>query len=188
MTSDDITACLVTRGDVDMTPIVNTLPYREVIIWDNSKREDWKCAGRYRALMDAMTDVVYFQDDDVLFTHHQELLAAYEPGMIVANWAHGRNPAGYDDLPLVGAGALVDADLPWKALNKYLRVYPLDDAFLYEADFISGALSPFKHVSLPFEIRDVAYNGQRLADQPWQRQLKREITDRARGLREQVAA
>ena len=43
----DVTACLVTRGDVDMTPIYESLIFPTVILWDNSKRQDWKVAGRY---------------------------------------------------------------------------------------------------------------------------------------------
>lgn len=181
--STAVTACLVTRGDVDLTPIIETLPYDEVIVWDNSVRDDWKCAGRYKALLEAKNEVIYFQDDDVIFRHHTRLLEAYEHGRITAIWAHGQTPDGYDDLALVGAGALVSRSLPWRALNRYLDHWPDDDGFRYEADFIVGALTPFKHLVLPFEIREVAYNGRRLADEPWQRNLKRTITDRARALR-----
>lgn len=183
LTVDQVTACLVTRGDVDLAPILETLPYPHVVVWDNSQRQDFKCAGRYAAIQHAPTDVIYFQDDDVVFRHHAELLAAYEPGLLVANWAHGETPAGYDDVALVGAGALVSRHLPLRALSRYLATFRRDDGFFYEADFIVGTLTPHKHVRLPFEIRDVAYNGKRLADQPWQRNLKREITDRARQLR-----
>ena len=39
----EVTACLVTRGDVDMQPILETLlPYNEVIVWDNSERPESK--------------------------------------------------------------------------------------------------------------------------------------------------
>lgn len=183
LTFDDVTACIVTRGDVDLQPILDTLPYRHVVVWDNSRRPDFKCAGRYAAIQHAHTDLIYFQDDDIIFRHHQELLDEYEPGLLVANWAHGDTPDGYQDVALVGAGALVNRHLPFRALSLYLATFRRDDGFFYEADFIVGTLTPHKHVRLPFEIRDVAYNGRRLADQPWQRDLKRTITDRARQLR-----
>lgn len=180
----DVTACLVTRGDADLTPILESLPYDEVIVWDNSRRGDWKCAGRYMAAAEAKHEIVYFQDDDVIFRDHEELLAAYEPGKIAAVWAHGRTPDGYEDVALVGAGAISDRELPQAALERYLSRFAYDDGFLYEADFIVGCLTPHIHLHLPFEIRDLAYNGRRLADQPWQRELKLKITNQARWVRD----
>lgn len=42
----DVVACIVTRGDVDLTPILDSLIFEDVVVWDNSIRPDWKCAGR----------------------------------------------------------------------------------------------------------------------------------------------
>mgnify|MGYP003694197939 CR=1 FL=1 len=49
VTFDDVTACLVTRGDVDLTPILETLPYRNVIVW-GPEREELHVYGRYMAI------------------------------------------------------------------------------------------------------------------------------------------
>lgn len=187
---NDVTACLVTRGDVDMQPILDSLIFENVIIWNNAERPDKKCAGRYFAALEAETPIVYFQDDDVVVppATQKALLVAYEPGVMVANWGHGLDADGYDDLPLVGAGAIVDRELPWQALALYLRVFPEDEAFYYEADFVAGALYPvFRHLWLAFDIRDVCYSGRRLADEPWQRDLKFDITQRARAIRDGMA-
>ena len=45
----DVTACLVTRGDQPdmMARIRESLIFDNVVVWDNSKLPDWKCAGRY---------------------------------------------------------------------------------------------------------------------------------------------
>lgn len=184
----EVTACIVTRGDVDLQPILDSLiDYEDVIVWDNSVRPDWKCAGRYMAAMEAATDLVFFQDDDTIVPVETQLdlLEEYASENCLANWGHGDNPDGYDDLPLVCGGAIVDKWCAWSAIVKYGAVHGLDEAFMYEADFVVGALfRNWRHVRLPFEIRDVAYNGQRLADQPWQRDLKREITERARAIRD----
>lgn len=187
----DVTACLVTRGDQPdaISLITESLIFDRVIVWDNSKAaRDWKCAGRYVAAIEAETEVVYFQDDDVLVPAEtqQALVNAYRPGVMVANWGHGSDPDGYDDLPLVGTGAIVDRRLPLHALDRYLQEWPNDDAFCYEADFIAGALYPvFKHVYLPFEINlKIAQHPSRLCNQPWQRELKRRITNRAREIRD----
>jgi len=187
----DVTACLVTRGDQPemMERILSSLVFDSVIVWDNSQREDRKCAGRYWANAEASTPFVYFQDDDVVVPEAtQQFLAGWhsDGDVCTANWGHGENPAGYDDLPLVCGGAIVDAAEPWRAIKRYAQHFPLDEAFNYEADFIVGALYPkFTHVHLPFHIEmPVAQDPSRLVNQPWQRGLKAEMTARARAIRD----
>jgi hypothetical protein len=186
-----VTACLVTRGDQPemMERIRESLIFPNVVVWDNSQRAlDAKCAGRYYALREATTPVVWFQDDDVIVPPdtQQRLLDAYMPGVMVANWGHGETPDGYDDLPLVCGGAIVDRNLPWEALNRYLEHWEADDAFHYESDFVAGVLyRDFRHLHLPFEINmPVAQDPSRLCNQPWQKALKLEITERARLIRD----
>lgn len=174
-----------------MERILGSLIFGHAVIWDNSQRAlDAKCAGRYYAIEEAPTDVIWFQDDDVIVPRdtQQRLLDAYMPGVVVANWGHGENPDGYDDLPLVCGGAILDADLPWPALNRYLEHWPADDGFYYEADFVAGALyRDFRHLHLPFEINmPVAQHPSRLVNQPWQKELKLEITERARAIRDRA--
>jgi len=189
-----VTACLVTRGDQPdaMARIRESLIFDQVIVWDNSTAPfDAKCAGRYYAALGSRTRVVYFQDDDVIVPREtqQAIVAAYRPRVMVANWGHGDDPDGYDDLPLVGGGAIVDRDLPWIGLSRYLERFPLDDGFLYEADFVAGVLyRQFEHLRLPFEIDpSIAQDPSRLCSQEWQRDLKLEITVRARGIRDDRA-
>ena len=47
-----VSACLVTRGDQPemLERIIETLPYDEVIVWDNSQRQDFKIYGRFMAM------------------------------------------------------------------------------------------------------------------------------------------
>lgn len=190
MDAVDVTACLVTRGDVDLDPILDTLIFPEVIVWDNSERPDWKVAGRYLAALESDTELVYFQDDDTIVPEatQLELVESFDDAIsaeIVANWGHGEDHAGYDDLPLVCGGAIARKSACWDAIIRYGAEHPLDDAFMYECDFVVGVLyENWEHVHLPFEIRDVAYNGKRLADEPWQRDLKLEMTTRARAIRD----
>ena len=188
-----VTACLVTRGDQPdaVERILESLIFDKVALWDNSTSgRDWKTAGRYMAAKRAATDVVYFQDDDVIVPEvtQRALLASYEPGVMVANWGHGIDPDGYDDLPLVCGGAIVDRDLPLQAMERYLAEQPMDDWFLYDADFAIGVLYPeFRHVHLPFEIDlAIAQHKSRLCNQPWQREAKRTITERARAIRDRA--
>lgn len=190
-----VTACLVTRGDQPdaMKRILDSLIFENVEVWDNSQAAiDLKTAGRYMAANNADTEIVYFQDDDVTVPPEtqQALLDAYEPGVVVANWGHGDNPDGYDDLPLVGGGAILDRQLFRDAILRYAEHQPLDDWFLYDADFAIGVLYPsFRHLHLPFEIDlAIARHPSRLCNQPWQREAKRTITERAREIRDRVRA
>jgi glycosyltransferase involved in cell wall biosynthesis len=154
LSPDQVSAVIVTRGDVDLEPVLETLPFSDVVIWDNSKRgEDVKIYGRYLAAKEAKNDVIFSVDDDVLFTAYDKLLSAYEPGKIVTNmdpaWVEG---AGYGDrVALVGAGALWDRGLPWRAFDRYLAEHPFDDDFLLECDFVFGTMTPFTRVDLGYE-------------------------------------
>jgi hypothetical protein len=191
LTPDQVTACLVTRGDQPdmMAAIQESLIFDDVVIWNNAEREDKKAAGRYFATLEAKRKVVYYQDDDCLIppATQQTLLHLYKQGVLVANYGHGDTPDGYDDVALVHGGALVDRGLSWEALNRYLAVHPEDDEFLYEADFIAGLLTPHRHVHLPYHIvMEVAQHPSRMCNQPWQRDLKLKITERARAIRDCV--
>lgn len=194
LTVDDVTACLVTRGDQPemMRRIQDTLIFPRVVVWDNSRHPDWKTAGRYMAAAVADTDLVYFQDDDVIVPAETQagLLQHWDGAEVVANWGHGFTPDGYDDLPLVGGGAIADRRACWRAIARYANEHPLDQAFMYEADFVVGCLyRSFQHVWLPFHIElPVAQHPSRLCNQPWQADLKRQLTDRARRIRDKVAA
>lgn len=187
----DVTAVIVTRGDVDLQPIIDSLiDYDDIVVWDNSVRPDWKVAGRYVACLGLHTDYVYWQDDDTIVSRETqlELLADWSGQECLANWGHGDNPDGYEDLPLVCGGAVADWRAAWGCIVRYGAHHPLDEEFMYEADFVVGALyQDWRHVHLPFTIRDVAYNGSRLADEPWQRDVKLKLTNRARSIRDRSA-
>jgi len=191
----DVTACLVTRGDQPdmMARIRDSLIFDDVIVWDNSVNVDWKCAGRYAAALATDARYVFFQDDDVIVPRatQEALVDAFDDDDgIVANWGHGENPDGYNDLPLVCGGAIARRTFVIDALMTYARHYPLDDEFMYEADFAVGVLYPsFKHAHLPFDINlQVAQHSSRLVNQPWQRDLKHKITMRARAIRDRELA
>jgi hypothetical protein len=176
-----------------LTRIMDGLVFTDVVVYDNSLMHDRKTAGRYYALREFPTrSVVYFQDDDVLVPKATQLALCgeYTPGVVVANYGHGENPDGYDDLPLVCGGAILDADLPWRALTRYLAHYPMDEGFLYEADFVAGVLyEKWRHVRLPFYINmSIAQAPERLCNQPWQRDLKLQVTEQARSVRDGVLA
>lgn len=175
MTPDQVSAVLVTKGDVDLAPILATLPYEDVVVWDNSKREhDFKTFGRHAAEAECKNDVIYHQDDDLIFRNHEQLLAAYAPGRITANmpspW-YERVEYDKKQQVMLGGGSLVDKGLTRVALNRYLDTYPLDDDFLVYCDCIVGALTPAVRVDFGFEALPQCEWGNRISTQPgcWER-------------------
>jgi hypothetical protein len=189
ITAADVSAVLVTRGDVDLSRILESLPYDDVVIWDNSKRsEDLKTYGRYAALPEAKHDVIYFQDDDIVFTHHDELIAAYEPGVILANmspgWVRGRD---LKDSVFVGAGALLDRDIPGKAFAKYDSLYERDELFYYYPEALVSIPSRIKRVDLPLEVLGWGYAPNRMNAQPWFEEWMAESIKRGRRVRDECA-
>ena len=180
ITAKDVSAIIVTRGNVSLDPILETLPYDDVIVWDNSKHEhDLKIFGRYAAIPRAKHSVVYWQDDDVIFTAHDELLETYQPGVAIGNmdqaWVDG---AGYAHTCLFGAGSLCDAHLPAEVFRKYLEVHPWDDDLLVEADFVFGTLAQWFRVDLGYQVREFADAPDRLYLQPGQTERKRMMIER----------
>lgn len=195
---EDVCAIIVTRGDVDLQPILETLPYGETLVVypDGTGRgdgkwfprsEDLKVYGRYDAIQHTDKPVIYFADDDIIFRNHTALLAAYEPGKLISNmdpqWVAD---CGYHDLALVGLGSLIDRDLPRVALDRYQAGYPDDDRFLLDADFAHGVLTPFKRVDLGAEILECASAENRLWRQEGQLAGKQRTINRARALRDQA--
>lgn len=191
-TITDTTAIIVTRGDIDLQPILDTLPYGEIVVWDNSQRPtDEKCYGRFLAMREASNDLIYFQDDDVIFTQHAELRAAHDPGRITANmpspWYEN---AGYDQerSVQVGAGSLLERDLPWSAFDAYLAQWPLDDLFLTYCDDIAGILLPSLRVDLGYEVLPHASAPGRIFTTPGSQDRRREVAQRALAIRERARA
>ena len=186
-----MSACLVTRGDQPemMKRILDSLlPYGEVIVWDNSVREDCMTAGRFYAMHEATNEVCYTQDDDVIVPREtqQALLDAYEPDMTIANYGHGENDGGYGDLPLVCGGGLMHRTQILDACQRWYDTWGAwqRDELAY-ADFIVGVLTPFKHIHEPFQINmAVAQHSSRLCNQPWAYDAKARITWKAREVRD----
>lgn len=162
----DVSAVLVTRGDVDTSRILDGLAvFNDVVVWDNSEREDMKLYGRYTALAECERDVVYFQDDDIYLPRDTiaAILDAYEAGVITANmsegWARGRDML---DAVQVGAGAVLDRSIPGRAFAKYDTLFERDDLFYLYTDTLVAIPSRIKRVDLPLEVLDWGYAPNRM--------------------------
>ena len=138
----NVTACLVTRGNVDMQPILDSIPDEwEKIVWNNAERDDLGIYGRYAAIAEATHDVIVTQDDDLIVTCWEQLLEAYEPGVLTVNY-----PQPWD-IPWVARGAIFDRHLPAEAFAIYDTAHPRDRDFThYICDGIFAQLTPKRKV------------------------------------------
>ncbi len=190
MNANHVSAVLITRGDVDLEPIISTLPYNDLVVWDATERSgDASCYSRYLAAEEAEHDVIYFQDDDLLFTAHDGLLDAYEPGRLVGNmpspwWERER----YDQINcvLTGAGALVDKDLWVAAFQRYWAEWPHDEYFETYCDHVGGILTPSTRHDFGYRILPHATAEGRINTSPGQALRKAMVVNRALEIRERV--
>jgi len=171
---DQVSVAIVTRGNVDLAPTLDPIPFGDVNIWDNSKRKNLKTYGRIKILSECANDVIFTVDDDVIFTEFDRLLEAYEPGVWTCNmdqpWIDG---CGYGDIvSQSGAGSIYERNLPQDAAALYLSRYPYDDDFLTESDAIVGTLAPWKRVDLGYQVREFSDDPDRLYMQPGQNERK----------------
>lgn len=192
ITTADVSAVLVTRGDVDLSRILESIAeagITDTVVWNNAEREDLKTFGRYQALPEAKNDVVFFQDDDIRVPADtiRGLVEAYEPGVIVANmsqgWVNGRD---LHDSVFVGAGAVLDRDIPAQSLEMYDRLYQRDDLFCLYPETIITIPWAIKRVDLPLEVLPWGYAPNRMVKQPWFEERLAESITRGRRVRDEL--
>lgn len=182
-----VSAVLVTRGNVDLQPILDTLPYEDIVIWDDRERGSKGVYGRYLAMPEAKNDLIYFQDDDLIFTEHDKLLAAYEPDQITCNMPSPWYELAYYDRMrccLVGAGSIVPRNLPWGAFKRYLDVWPEDQNFYDYADMVNGILNPGTRYDWGYEVLPYASAPGRIYTEPGADMRKATVQRRALDIRD----
>lgn len=146
----NVSACLVTRGDVDLAPILDSLPFDDIVVWNNTEREDLGIYGRYAAIAEAKHDVIVTQDDDLIVTCWPELLRCYQPGVLTVNYPHPW------DIPWVARGAIFDRNLPGLAFGRYWQQFELDRTFThYICDGVFATLTDTRVVD--FGSTDLAW-------------------------------
>lgn len=170
----EFTACLVTRGDVDLQPILDVLGQLPcfIVIWDNSRKDyDWSVLGRYRAARMAPTGLVYVQDDDCVLPPEsiRALLAAWEPGALVSNMPAAFRHDFYEHHALVGFGAVFDRDLPDEALTRFTTMTGAaisPEMLARTSDIVVTGLSRRILLDVPYENLPWATGDDRMYRQP----------------------
>jgi hypothetical protein len=147
---EQVSAVIVTKGDVDLKPILDSLPFNDIVIWDNSKREDLKVYGRYAAVKEAKHSIIYTQDDDCI-VDAAAIVAACERGLIVCNMPTAKQieySAIAPGIALVGWGSCFHRDAI-QVLDHYINRYDRDELLLRECDRVFTGLNTKKLIDIP---------------------------------------
>jgi hypothetical protein len=141
------TAVIVTRGDVDLTPVLESLEPvfgERIVVWDNSKRPaDMRVYGYFTGMGEVGTEYVYTQADDTI-VDAQALLDAWtedDKDRVLLNVADG-------DTPWISFGAVFRKDLAIDAISTYLDTYEFDDDVLKWCEVILLNLVPWRNIDL----------------------------------------
>jgi hypothetical protein len=146
----NVSAIIVTRGDVDIVPILDSLPAEwEVLVWDNGRGSisrrvskhllarivtgegelpDLAVYGRYRAIEYATNDLIYVQDDDCVVS---------DPAKIARIWGFAKDScqgdfdphllwrASPDEIRGAGRGEHVVCNMPPQFRHDFYRKHAL---------------------------------------------------------------
>lgn len=124
-----------------MGPILESLPFDDIVVWNNAEREDLGIYGRYAAIAEAKHDVIVTQDDDLIVTCWPQILEAYQPDTLTVNY-----PQPWD-IPWVARGAVFDRHLPERAFQRWDVMYERDRDFThYQCDGVFAILTANRHV------------------------------------------
>jgi hypothetical protein len=181
----NVTAIIVTRGDVDLTPILDSLPVEwERIVWDNGYHgwphvnhykdgNDWRpdgvpgevhdlsVYGRYAAIQYASNDLIYVQDDDCVVS---------DPGRVMWHWLNQPNAQAvvcnmppqfrygfYEEHALVGFGAAFHRDAPEEAFSTFWEAVTLGPLGPTGTDFFNRTCDVVFTALTPRVLVDVPY-------------------------------
>ena len=148
----EVSCVIVTRGNVDLTEIRASLPFDDIVVWDNSER-DQKVFGRYCGAERVKHDVIAVQDDDAIIEDWPAILAEYKPGVVTCNMGEAHRavyePTG---LALVGFGAIFDRSLIQPTLDRYTHRFPKDELFMRECDRVFTALNELHVITVPYRV------------------------------------
>lgn len=186
----NVSAIIVTRGNVDLAPCWATMPDEwEKIVWDNSKATDLSVYGRYAAIELASHDLIYVQDDDVIVSDPQAIVQAWRDSLtydsegpirrsdhLVANMPQEFRHDFYVEHCLVGFGACFHRKLPDEAFALMMGAEDIDPRVFTEGweemfnrccDIVFTALTPKVLVDVPKQDREFASDPDRMWKQPW---------------------
>jgi hypothetical protein len=156
MSAMKVSAIIVTRGDVDLSPCLSSIDADEVII----RRGHGGVWERWEAAMSARHDVVYVQDDDCA-VDYAGVIAAYESPRVTCNMLNSHRGDYLDGIALVGWGCVFHKTR-LSAFAQYLMKFPEDEIFRREADRVFTGLNPVKLIDLGVHHLRQAFGADRM--------------------------
>jgi hypothetical protein len=143
----DVAFVLVTRGDQDITAILDAQPFGRHVVWNNVARPfNAKVFGRYLACLETDAPVIAVSDDDCIVRCWDQLLAHYRPGTVIANMTRDHRPG---EPPMLGWGALFDRELPWRAFDRWFRAgWEMDWQLTKYPETVFTSLTPCLRVEI----------------------------------------
>lgn len=197
LSPSDVSAVIVTKGDVDLAPILDSLIFPDIVVWDNSVQANEMTYGRVLAAGKARSEIVYSQDDDIIHSpeNQMKILASYRQdyltGCMWPEWSAGAKAQGiengYDDLVFPGSGSITHRELWFDCAQEYLAEWPFDDFFRLWSDTIIGVIAPTIQLDIRFGELPQADLKNRMAHLPNAVELKTEAIRRARDIRDGLA-
>ena len=202
-----VTAIIPTRGDVDLDPVVATIPQEwQTLAYDNGAGQvhernatgrawttiatglgDCAVFARYLAAQFADNEIIYTQDDDVVVSDPAmiALAAASLNDSIICNMPREFRHDFYVDHALVGFGAAYPAALPMRTFEWFNDHWTLnEDTFGRTCDIIFTGLNQRLLTDVPVQSLPYASDDNRMwkqADHFGERMQVLEIVKRLAG-------
>lgn len=172
MDIDRVACVIVTRGDTDLTPILDSLPtFPEVVVWNNQKRlQNARVLGRYLAITETSRPYIYTQDDDAICPA-ADLVTVYQGDGLLVNVPPGEHP-------FVGWGAIFPRNLPQAAIADYVAAYGVSDDVYRWPDVIVAHLSGSTSIDLGHQDLPWATSPDRMYQQPDHYQTQSAVRER----------
>src|SRR5882672_3124212 len=136
----------------EITDSITDAGIEDIVIWDNSKRENLSCYGRYAGIAEARNEYIFHQDDD-LVSNIPALLETYDP--VRDRWAIVANNRIDEEWPLTAMGVLFHRDLAY-CFDTYIDLYGFDDDFLRVCDVVFAYQHPYRRVVVGY--RDLPWH------------------------------
>ena len=176
MVTDHVSAVLVTRGDVDLDPVLESLPFDDIVVYDNSATIDLQVYGRYRAIQQAKHPFIYTQDDDAICPA-ADLCAVYDGDGLLVNVCDGEKP-------WLAWGALFPRSLPFVSFVEYIAAYGDDKTEIRRwPDVIFAHTAGWRQIDLGHHDLPHAFADNRMYRQPDHYTSQDKVRARAEALR-----
>lgn len=197
-----VSAVIVTRGDVSLAEVLDSLPrsWEKIVVDNSQEQQDFMVYGRYVGCARASNDLIYVADDDVIVSDPEHLVKVWNSMIttasgrsekmtnhVVCNMPEEFRHDFYTHHALVGFGAVFHRAIVEPTFQKYLGPHGymtrmLNREFLRTCDIPFTALNPRVLVDVPKENLPWCNADNRMWTQPSHYTERMGVLDRIRKL------